>query len=437
MNHRWKEVIQAAWVVWVAFFLFSIPSPRAGWAEAVGDSSQPPLTLAQCHRLAMERSEEIAYRTELIAEAEARFLTHLSGILPKISFISTDRWQDSSRTGIPAFTRSKLPERRFTISQPIFSGFKEFAALEGARSERLKNIWEKTQAERLLFGNVVDAFFLTLASRKEIEVLNEMREILRKRIEEIEERLRIGRSRLSEQLAVQAHLFRIESEWEEAQARSTIATQLLQFLTGLATIPDLEEPDIPSPTLEPLETYLSQARNRADVKAAEYAVETAQQALRAARAGFFPSVKTDGNYYIERSGPLEGVQWDVLLTINVPLFQGGGAVGASREAASQLRQAQIQLRRVRRLAEQEIRDAYANCQGALAKLRALTQAVEAAHESALIQMEEYRRNLVGNLEVLSALQELQEIRRDLIQTRCEAMRLWWRLKAACGDIPAP
>ena len=89
------------------------------------------------------------------------------------------------------------------------------------------------------------------------------------------------------------------------------------------------------------------------------------------------------------------------------------------------------------MAAQEIRDAYADCEGALARVRALAKALEAIEESYQLQAEEYRRSLVSNLEVLSALKDLQDARRDLIHARFEALRLWWRLRAAAGETPTP
>ena len=400
-------------------------------SAALGNESPNILTLSESYALALKRSEEISLRAEEIAAAEARFLQSLSGILPKLSLSSTDKRQDGS--GSSVFTRRSLPERKFTFSQPLFSGFKEFAAMKGSKLERRQREHEKARAQQLLLVDVSDAFHLLLEQRENIRILNSVRQTLLDRHQELEAREKIGRSRSSELVAVRAQLYRVESEWEAAQARETIASHLLQFLTGLDAVGDLAEPAPALPALEAEDAYLSKAVGRADVKAAEQALEISHQQLRVARSKFFPTVNTEGNYYLERSGAAKEVTWDASLEVSVPIFQGGSALGAVREARTGIRQAELRLQRTRRVAVQEIRDAYADYEGALAQVRALTKALEAAEENYQLQVEEYRRSLVSNLEVLSTLQDLQDTRWELIQARFEALRRYWKLRAAAGE----
>jgi len=390
-----------------------------------------PLTLSDCYRMALKQSEEVAVRAERITETEGRFQQALSGILPKISFSSVDKRQDGD--GGSAFTRRNVPERKFTFSQPLFSGFKEFAAMRGSKSEKRLREQEKGRAEQLLLVDVSDAFHLLLQQRRQIGVLDTIRQTLRERIRELEDRERIGRSRASERVAAQAQLYRVEAEWEQAQTREQVSSQLLQFLTGLGAIPELADPGPALPAPPPEETYLAKGPSRPDVKGAEQSAEIARQQLKVARAKFFPTVDVGGNYYVERSGAAQDVTWDASLTVDVPLFQGGAAVGAGKEAESGIRQADLKVQQARRVADQEIRDAYAEYGGALARARALTKALEATEESYQMQAQEYRLNLVSNLEVLATLQALQDSRRELIGTLYEAHRLYWKLKAAAGE----
>ena len=111
-----------------------------------------PLTLDEAYRLALSRSEEIAIRRELIKEAEGRFVQAISGALPRASFQLSEKRQDGS--GSSAFTLKEVPERKFVFSQPLFSGFKEFAAIAGSRSERTQRRHEQARAQHLLHTDV-------------------------------------------------------------------------------------------------------------------------------------------------------------------------------------------------------------------------------------------------------------------------------------------
>ncbi|MDO8729799.1 MAG: TolC family protein [Candidatus Omnitrophota bacterium] len=389
------------------------------------------LSLENCYRMALKQSEEVAVRAELITETEGRFQQALSGLLPKITFSSIDKKQDGD--GGSAFTRRNVPERKFTFSQPLFSGFKEFAAMRGSKSEKRLREQEKARAEQLLLVDVSDSFHLLLQQRREIGVLDAIRQTLRERIRELEDREKIGRSRASERVAVQAQLYRVEAEWEQAQTREQVSFQLLQFLTGLDVIAELADPGPELPALGPEEAYRAKGPSRPDVKGAEQSLEISRQELKVARSKFFPTAGLEGNYYVERSGAAQDVKWDASLNVDVPLFQGGGAVGANKEAESVVRQADLKLQQTRRVADQEIRDAYTEYGGALARLRALTKALEATEESYQMQVQEYRLNLVSNLEVLSTLQILQDARRDLTSALYDAHRLYWKLQATAGE----
>ncbi len=144
-----------------AILILSLAACPATAAERVPTSAETALTLPECYQLALKRSETIAINQELIKETEGRFRQALSTALPHVSFESTDKRQDG--TGNSAFTLRNVPERKFTFTQPLFSGFKEFAAMAGSRAEHRQRIDEKVRAEQLLFTDVSDAFYLLLA----------------------------------------------------------------------------------------------------------------------------------------------------------------------------------------------------------------------------------------------------------------------------------
>ncbi len=394
-------------------------------------AEEKPLTLADCYALALKQSETIAIRQELIAEAEHRFTRALSDILPRASFSSSDKRQDG--TDGSAFTLKEVPERKFVFSQPLFSGFKEFAAMRGTKAERRQRTHEKHRAEQLLLADVSDAFYLVLEKRQEIQVLGVSRQALLERIEELQGREQLGRSRLSEVVSAQALAYRVEAELEQVRSEEAVAGQLLEFLTGKEKIGGLADSDPFPPSVEGEEHYLAQAVSRWDVQAAQEETAVAEEEVKVQKADYWPTVDLEGNYFVERVGASEEVDWDAALKVDVPIYQGGQVRGAVRQAQSQAAQARLRFSETRRRAIQEIRDSYARFRAALGRTEALTRALDATQESYLFQVQEYRLNLVGNLDVLEELQVLQEARRDLIRAQFEAKRLYWSLKVASGE----
>ena len=416
---------------WLMAALLLIPA--AAWADADATTAPhpPPLTLQECYALALKRSEEIAIHQEQIAETTGRLLQTVSGLLPRASFNLSEKRQDGS--GGSAFTLKEVPERKFVFSQPLFSGFKEFAALAGSRAERRQRTHEKRRAEQLLFLDVTDAFYLRLEQEEDLQALAATHDALTERLKELADRQRLGRSRVSEVASATAQLKRLEAEVERVRSLETTAHQLLAFLTGLEHSGALEDAIPTLPSLDDEAQYAAMAGMRPDVQAAAEAWRVAERAVTVAKAKFWPTVDLEGNYYEKRAGAASGVDWDMTLKVDAPIFQGGQVVGSVKEAAARAREAQLQFARTQRLAELDIRETHAKLRADTARTAALQKALEASVENYRLQAEDYKLSLVSNLEVLQALQALQDARREFLHAQYETKRLYWQLQVATGQ----
>ena len=305
--------------------------------------------------------------------------------------------------------------------------------MKGTQAERRQRTHEKHRAEQLLLIDVSDAFYLLLQKQEETKALEVSRQALRERIEELKERERLGRSRLSEGVSAEAQLYRVEAEMEQARSEETVARQLMEFLTGRERVGALADGDPFPPPVEGEDAYLAKAVNRFDVQAAQEAVQVAEQEVKVRKADFWPTVDLEGNYFVERVGAAKEVDWDAALKVEVPIYQGGQVAGQVRQAQSLAARSRLQFSESRRRAIQEVRDSYARFKAALGRTFALAKALEATQESYRSLVQEYRLNLVSNLDVLEELQLLQEARRDWIRAQFEAKRLHWSLKVSSGE----
>jgi len=105
--------------------LILLPS-AAGTIQA-----ETPLTLEECYQRALVQSETVAIDKEKLAETEAEFKQALGSALPSLDFLSVDRREENN--AYSAFNPNYAPQRNFFINQPLFSGFKEFAAMSGGQ----------------------------------------------------------------------------------------------------------------------------------------------------------------------------------------------------------------------------------------------------------------------------------------------------------------
>ncbi|MBI4598527.1 MAG: TolC family protein [Candidatus Omnitrophica bacterium] len=389
------------------------------------------LTLADCYRLALAQSEAVAIRNEMLNATEGQFLQALSTALPSVDYQIAEKRQDGS--GASAFSLKRIPEQKFALSQPLFSGFKEFAAMAGSRAQRRQRAHETARAEHLLLIDVANAFHLLLQQQGDIRALDATRKALEDRLGELHRREELGRSRQSEVASAEARLRRVEADLESARSSEMTARQLMEFLTGQSPLGLLND-DQPDPLALPAEgEYLAKAHARPDVKSAEEAWNVARKAVWVAQAGFWPTVSLDANYYTKRAGVSEDITWDATLDVSIPIFHGGNNLGATKTARSEARQAKLTFELTKRQAELEIRSAYATLQGSIARYLALVRALDAAEENYRLQVEDYGRNLVNNLDVLQALQDVQDARRDVIAAQHTAKRDHWKLRVATGE----
>ncbi len=403
--------------------------PRPAPVPAAATEPAGPLTLETCYALALRQSELIAVDAERIKQAEARFTQALGTALPQVSFSRTETRQQAS-AAVPADTR--YYEQKFTFRQSLFSGFKEFAGMAGSRLEKQQFESEKRRAEQLLFTDVSDAFYLLLEVRRDIQTLETIRSALNERVADLKERENLGKSRTSEVVSTQTQLYSIEDEMEAGKSQERVARQLLEFLVGRPVDQVAEgDPDAP---LGPEPEYLSRACAREDVRAADFARQTDLKRLTVARSGYYPTLDLQGDYFTHRFSNPQDSDWDALLVLNVPLFNGTVTLGQVREAAAVARQSDLLFRRAERAARQDIHDAYVNAQSAFARVKVLEKALKSAELNYELQTKDYKMSVVNNLDVLNAIQGLEDIRRKYNHIVYESRRLYWQLRVAAGEI---
>jgi len=396
------------------------------------------LTLPDCYALALRQSEVVAINRDLIDEADARLLQALSIMTPHVSFISSDTQIDNSAikaggtSGLSSLKPVKTSERKFNAKQTLFSGFRAIAGIRGSRLERSQRIDETIRAEQILLVDVANAFYLLMEKQEDLKAYQRIRRALIDRVKELRGREALGRSRLSEVVNAKAQLYGVEAAIELIRSQEIVARQQLEFLVGRPVAEIVDSYPIPA-SLETKECYASRSKKRPDVRAAEFAWKAARQERDIANSGFLPTVDFEGNYYVQRTGFNKGTDWDILLKVAVPIFEGTEVLGKSKQAASKVHEREMELRRVRRKAVTDIKDAYVNLVVARTVQDALRKEYATAKLNYFLQRKDYARSLVSNLDVLAAIQTLQNAQRDYIQALYAAKRLYWQLRVATGE----
>lgn len=436
---------------WAGFLIFLFLFASSAWAmgrRPDPDAVEPvravsrPITLQEAYAFALRRSELVAIQKEEIARTRAQWLEATGEAIGDVDFEITDFRQDKQSGGSSAagssvgstLTATERRERKFVFSQPLFQGFRSLGALLGAGSLTRQRTEEYQRSKELLFLDVVEAFFTMRNRVKDVETLEGIQQLLDERISDLQDRERIGRSRTSEVSTTQARLWRIDAGLADIRGQLAVARARLQFLLGLKTDDfELQEEPVPDHT----ESFDAEemAEEKSEVKAAYQAMKVARQAILVQQSDLWPHIRLDANHYEKREGFQSDIDWDMLFTINVPIFRGGTNAAKTKEAISNWKEAKLAYSLTKRTAELEIKEAHQNWMSSVEQSRALESAVKASEENYRLQQEDYARALVNNLDVLEALELLFESRRDSNAAFYQMKENYWRYQIAIGQYP--
>jgi outer membrane protein len=399
------------------------------------------LTLQHCFELAREQSESLRVQETEIEAAEARAREALGGALPRLNVLFTETLQDTRGVdegdeGRDGNIRRDRPEARLRLSQPLFSGFREFRTVSSLAATREGEQWRYQRASRLLFLDVARAFYSVVLLETDLTDVRAVVDLSRTRVKELGERVRLGKSRESELLSAESQLAALQAEEAETLGDLAAAREALSFLTGkdLGTAP-LEDSVPRVEKAEPLDPLLARSATRTDVRAQRADVESRRDAVRVARGAYFPSAGVAGSYYLKRTGIQEPVDWDVIFSLDMPIYQGGSAAARTKQARAALQQAELELARLERGVSTEVRTAHAALERSVARSASLERAAEKAERSYRLLAREYRLGLANNLELLQGLDAYTRTRRDFHQAVIQGKLDWLQLKVAAEELP--
>jgi outer membrane protein len=397
-----------------------------------GQAEVKPLTLRDCFEMARNQSETLKIQNESIRQAKSRKGQAIGSVLPDIHWRAGVTWQDTNVSSASAFAddamfRRRRTESRFTLDQPIFSGFKEFYAVRGFTAQARSAAYTMARTETELYQSVAAAFLNVIASETDLFNVRTTIKLSDTRLKELKDRVRIGRSRDSEIATAESQWAGLKANEAQILGNIAVAREDLGFLVGqdVSATPLVDNMGLPEMITK--EEALKTAQERSDLKALREEVEARRDSVRVVQAAHWPWANLQGNYYTQRTGFLRDIDWDLMLNVDVPIFQGGYVKSQATEAKSILQQAKLALTQRERLVQAEIRQAQAALQASLQQAELLEEAYRRGKRSYDLQVKEYRYGLVTNLDVLQSLSSMQELKRNwdrsLIQSKLNYIQL--------------
>lgn len=404
--------------------------------------SRNALTLEDCYKQALIKNEKLQIQRERIIQFEQNYKEALGNIFPKISFQFTERFQDTSgveggeSSFAKTFVRSDSPEAKFVLQETLFSGFMEYAGLSSLKASIARERFSQENLKRVLFLDIVRAFYTVVLLDKNLENVQKIIALAEERLSELIRRVEIGKSRRSEVLSMESQIATLKAEEEKIRGDREKALELLFFLTGMTSekVKLIDEmPDVNSVPSE--EELLSRLSTRPDFLAIKKDLESKKYSLKVEKRSLLPTVSLLGDYYLKRVGFQEPIDWDIYITLDVPLFQGGSGLARVKEASSVLREAEFNQSLLIRQEETEIRRMIVGLNSSITQKKFLENAFAKMEESYKLYIKEYRLGLVNNLEVIQAMNNMLESKMKLDSASIENKLALIELRVTAGELP--
>lgn len=409
-------------------FLLGLLLPSLAWSELNPDGK----TLEDCYQASKRRSELVGSQTQLIQKAEEAYKQAVGSALP--TFSASGSYQGQQDAGSNIFPASQ-PLVKITATQPLFQGFKEWAAFRQTKNLIRSQEYTRWQVLIQLYQDTASNFYSLISMENDLKNLQGEVRLYENRIEALNRRVQLGRSRDSEVLTTQTQMENLLAQSEVLKTQIRAARETLAFLTGFEpTILLRDDEGLPNSPPD-LNVYLRELERRPDILSAQESLKAADENVNIAFGGHLPTLNLTGNYYFLRSGVLKDVSWDYQIALTLPLFSWGVVQSQVRSAEAQKIQTELNLSRTQRLAQQEIKTNHVNLQGDLVQVEHYEKITKLAQKNYQIETQDYQRGLVTNLDVLTALNLFQESKRSLDRAKYSVKLDYMKLEASVAHRP--
>lgn len=397
-------------------------------------------TLEDAYQSALKKNELVGQAQERVVQANENLSKVMSGPQPNLSLNASYKVQpELSDPVYRPFSPTEQSLASLTLTQPLFRGFREFAALR-----RQRDLVTAERANQMLtlgdvFQSVATTYYEVLANEQDLRNLEDQRRLFAERAKNLVTRARRGESARNEPLAAQSSEAAAEADIQVAKTKLKGARENFKVATGLpaeSELSDLKPEDNGVTEVEKLEYYMSRVEERPEIRAAKARVEAADQQVSIAKGSYWPTIDAVGNYYLKGpEGMQKDIKWDFQLKLSFPIYEGGLRLAETREASSKVRETQLELHNLRRVAQAQIASLYESAAVRLKHLEALKRAKELSQQNSQALERDYRRGLARNIDVQSALVEFGNIRRTYDQARYAARLDVIRLDRAANILP--
>lgn len=157
--------------------------------------------------------------------------------------------------------------------------------------------------------------------------------------------------------------------------------------------------------------------NRFDLRAARLQLKAAQEARKASRAEYLPSLGVNGYYGVQGINPDKGVSViQASGTINIPIFQSGRVRADIEQADAALSQRQAEYDDEMGVVELDVRQSYVDLQVATEQIGVAAQNRKIAAETLTQSLDRFAAGVTNSVEVVQSQETVASAERDYVSS---------------------
>ncbi|MBB4042141.1 outer membrane protein [Microvirga flocculans] len=382
----------------------------------------------------------VRVRDEDVAQAKSGYRPVINGTAD-IGRTYTEYDTGTPRSAFGGGTNAgRLTPRGFgvEINQMIFDGFRTPNRVRAAESGVLSTRESLNTTEQTVLLNAATAYMDVLQDTAVLELQRNQVEVIDEQLRQTRDRFNVGEVTRTDVAQAEARLAQAQSE--ASQAEATLRASIATYRQVIGVEPQQLAPGRPLDKMTPktvdaaLKVALSE---HPAIKARQHAVDVAELQVKIAQGALAPQLGVVGAVDQRYDRQAEGdnaLSASVVARLTVPIYEGGQAYSATRQAKEEVGQRRLEADLVRDQVRAFVTSSWGQLEAARAQIQAAQAQIDAAETALNGVREEARVGQRTTLDVLNAQQELLNARVSLIRAQRVRVVASYNLVSAMGRL---
>ena len=376
------------------------------------------LTLPEAIDQALKNHPAIQEYKERSLSAKAQIGISRANLLPQVSNTSSYYYGNSvpsSSLNIPSglgqfgTSRGMISDfvvHSFQVNQQLYDFGKTLGQIGQSKALYDASKMDLANIRQQVVLDVKTAFFGYLAAERAVMVTEDNLRLNEDLVRQAQGFYQVGVKARIDVTTAEANLYTAQSDLITARNNLQVAQVTLMTALGLKSWPYaglLYKPETRPKLLNLNEAKEKALEDRPDYQKNKFQEKADEQAIRTARAGYFPNLYSQGlqNTQGKPYGDMRGT-WSLSVNASIPIFEGLATKYAVQQAKANLRATQSNAEVLRQDINKQVEQNYLNVQAAVEKIRATEKGKEAAKENWDLAQGRYKAGVGSIIEVTDA-----------------------------------